>query len=346
MKPSNKPEDNFETVLFLPEGVGRKGEGGLRTKGYFKAGGLIPNAPVIASENPGHCERSEAIHHEDTSPLTPNPSPESKPLITVVTVVYNGEKFLEETILSVINQTYDNVEYIIIDGGSTDGTHDIIRKYEHAIDYWVSENDEGIFDAMNKAVQCSHGGWIYFLNAGDAFFSNSTLQALSTSLAKFYLRNNLVVGNVELFADDVSFGLAVRCGLNIPHQGVFIKTEVLQAVGFDVRLRIYGDAGLWQELFKRGLFKVAYVPQVITRFPMDGVGSDPEFIWIRYKDMSNTLWADRRYLTLLRRFILSLIAYGLYKIFGRKGYYYFYIKTVNAFLRSVWCKMLDSEVAE
>ncbi len=129
----NKPEDKFESVLFLPEGEGRKGEGGLRTQGYFK--------------------QSEV----------------DKPLISIITVVYNGEKHLEETILSVINQSYNNIEYIIIDGGSTDATLEIIRQYEYAIDYWVSEKDEGIYDAWNKAVSLSQGEWISFLGADDVY---------------------------------------------------------------------------------------------------------------------------------------------------------------------------------
>ena len=92
-----------------------------------------------------------------------------KPLISIITVVYNGEKHLEETILSVINQTYDNVEFIIIDGSSTDGTIDIIKKYEDKIDYWISEKDSGIFDAMNKGILASKGDYINFMNAGDFF---------------------------------------------------------------------------------------------------------------------------------------------------------------------------------
>ena len=98
----------------LPMSGDRKGQGGLRARGYFKT------------------------THQD------------KPLITVVTVVYNGREHLEDTISSVISQAYDNIEYIIIDGGSTEGTLDLIRAYDDCIDYWVSEPDDGLYDAMNK----------------------------------------------------------------------------------------------------------------------------------------------------------------------------------------------------
>lgn len=91
-----------------------------------------------------------------------------KPIISVVTVVFNGVEFLEEAIRSVIEQPYDNVEYIIVDGGSTDGSLDIIKKYEGAIDYWVSEPDKGIYDAMNKGIRlASPDSWIFFLGADD-----------------------------------------------------------------------------------------------------------------------------------------------------------------------------------
>ena len=139
-------EDKFETFLFLPEGAARQGEGGLRTQGYFKT------------------------------------SLEGKPLITVVTVVFNGEQFLEETILSVMNQTYENIEYIIIDGGSTDGTLNIIKKYENSIDYWVSEYDRGIYDAMNKGIALSQGDFIGFLNADD-LYNLEVIEELSNALS-------------------------------------------------------------------------------------------------------------------------------------------------------------------
>lgn len=120
-----------ETLLFLQKNIHRKDEGGLRKNNYFK----------ISLEN--------------------------KPLITFITVVFNGEDCIEDTIHSIINQPYDNVEYIIIDGGSNDKTLEIIREYDHAIDYWVSESDLGIYDAMNKGILVASGEWINFMNAGD-----------------------------------------------------------------------------------------------------------------------------------------------------------------------------------
>lgn len=91
------------------------------------------------------------------------------PLITIITATYNVQDVLEKCILSVVNQKYENIEYIIIDGGSTDGTIDIIRKYEKDISYWVSEKDSGIYDAWNKGLIKATGDWIAFLGADDIY---------------------------------------------------------------------------------------------------------------------------------------------------------------------------------
>ena len=93
------------------------------------------------------------------------------PRISIITVVYNGASTLEQTILSVLKQTYSRIEYIIIDGGSKDGTVDIIKKYQDRIAYWVSEPDEGIYDAMNKGIRHASGDWIYFLGADDILYN-------------------------------------------------------------------------------------------------------------------------------------------------------------------------------
>lgn len=102
----------------------------------------------------------------------------NKPLLTVITVVFNGAATLEHTIRSVIEQTYDNVEYIIIDGCSTDTTPDILRKYENQIDYWVSEKDAGIYDAMNKGIALATGDYIGMLNSDDFFVDPMALEMI------------------------------------------------------------------------------------------------------------------------------------------------------------------------
>ena len=97
------------------------------------------------------------------------------PLISVITVSYNAVSTIEDTILSVINQTYTNIEYIIIDGGSADGTVGIIEKYVDRISYWVSEPDKGIYDAMNKGLKVANGDWAIFMGSDDVFFNNKVI---------------------------------------------------------------------------------------------------------------------------------------------------------------------------
>ena len=98
---------------------------------------------------------------------------EKKPFFSIIKVVYNNERYLEETIKSILYQSFKNFEYIIIDGGSTDGTHKIIKKYEKKIDYWVSEKDKGIYDAFNKGMMVAQGKFIGIINSDDKYKKNS-----------------------------------------------------------------------------------------------------------------------------------------------------------------------------
>ena len=117
------------------------------------------------------------------------------PLISVITVSYNAVTTIEQTILSVINQTYSNIEYIIIDGGSTDGTVDIIRKYADRIAYWVSEPDKGIYDAMNKGTKKANGEYIAFLNSDDWY----ELDAVSIIAQFADGKNDLISGIIKIY---------------------------------------------------------------------------------------------------------------------------------------------------
>lgn len=104
------------------------------------------------------------------------------PLVTVITVVFNGATTIEDTIRSVSDQSYKNVEHIIIDGGSTDATLSILRKYDGIIDYWVSEKDAGIYDAMNKGIELARGDYVGMLNSDDYFANPNALEIIVTCL--------------------------------------------------------------------------------------------------------------------------------------------------------------------
>ncbi len=237
----NNPSDKFATVLFLPIGENRKGEGGLRTKGYFKK------------------------------------SYENKPLISIITVVFNGEKYLEETIQSVISQTCDNVEYIIIDGGSTDGTLDIIKKYEDKINYWVSEKDKGIYDAMNKGIDVVSGEWINFMNAGDSFYDSSVLEKLFTQND---LKNlGILYGNHAVKSENNSEVIQIdvkdyNWKRNIPfcHQSLFVRTSLLKNNLFDLQFKIAADYDQFLRLKSQDV-QILHLPLVISIYLDGGISS-------------------------------------------------------------------------
>ncbi|MDD2261973.1 MAG: glycosyltransferase family 2 protein [Clostridia bacterium] len=111
--------------------------------------------------------------HETSGPYHPE-----LPVVSVITVVFNGASTLEPTVRSVIEQSYPNIEYIIIDGGSTDGTLDIIQRHENHVAFWISEPDQGIYDAMNKGLDTATGDYVWFMNAGDRIYTPETLSLL------------------------------------------------------------------------------------------------------------------------------------------------------------------------
>lgn len=202
------PDSKMERRVVFERNPLRLGEGGLRTRGLFKA------------SQPG------------------------KPLVSILTVVFNSAKFLEETILSVLNQDYDNLEFIIVDGGSTDGTLDVIRKYEHAIDYWVSEPDKGISDAFNKAVTLAAGDYVNFQGAGDYLISNRVVSEMMDGVDAG--NDMLVCGRVQRVSETKNNEVvwvapkhytpffdkrAVLLRMPLPHQALFTHRKMFDLYG-------------------------------------------------------------------------------------------------------------------
>ena len=165
------------------------------------------------------------------------------PQISVITINYNNRDGLRKTIESVVNQTWHGFEYIIIDGGSTDGSIDVIKQYSDRIDYWVSEPDKGIYNAMNKGIDVAKGEYCIFLNSGDYFLNKSVLQECSAYLGEV----DIVSGCVKLSSGDVwpvhksiTLNLFYE-GHSLNHPASFIKRYLLQKYHYDERLRIVAD---------------------------------------------------------------------------------------------------------
>lgn len=212
-------------------------EGGLRVKGYFK--------------------RSEP----------------QKPLITVITVVYNGAEQLEDAILSVTGQAYDNVEYIIIDGGSIDGTIEVIKKYDDALDYWISEPDEGIYDAMNKGVHLSRGDYVLFLGSDDRLFEVflEAVNYFDEETMSYY--GNVVMSKNKSLYDGMFYPLKLFIK-NIPHQAIFYSKQVFNQYQYNCRYLAVADYELNLKVFSDDKLGLKYMPVTVAVFNnKDGVSS-------------------------------------------------------------------------
>lgn len=195
-----------------------------------------------------------------------------KPLISIITIVFNGQKHIEKTIQSVIDQNIRGLEYIIIDGGSTDGTLDIIRKYEKHISFWKSEPDNGINDAFNKGLKQAKGELIGFLNSDDWLEQN----ALKIIL-KNYSSDKIIYGNVRFWKNEKEISVSksdhsrLREGMTMAHPGVFVAKSLYDKHGmFRTDLRIASDYEILVRFFVN---KVEFVrtDEVIANMNLGGI---------------------------------------------------------------------------
>jgi glycosyltransferase involved in cell wall biosynthesis len=196
------------------------------------------------------------------------------PLISVITVVLNARNDLGNAIKEVKDQSYTNIEHIIIDGGSTDGTADVLRKNDGRIDYWLSEADMGIYDAMNKGIEAADGEWLYFLGVDDAFYSRDTLRLIlegqSISDEVTVLLGNVIYPDGRLFKSQ--FDKSMYLKNTIHHQGVLYRRNLFEWFRYGISVsdgsrrcyHISGDYQLNLMLFLQGA-KYIHVNQIIAR---------------------------------------------------------------------------------
>lgn len=199
----------------------------------------------------------------------------NRPLVSVVTVVYNDAAHIEATLLSVLNQTYPDIEYLVIDGGSSDGTVDVIRKYADRLAYWVSERDGGIYPAMNKGLAQVHGQWVSFMNSGDTFADERVIGDIFAHPEALEAKRVIGGHTRRVYADHSEAWEALPAEV-IPafipycHQSTFVRVDAEYAWRFDERYRIAADYKvLYDHYFRFGSEAFLNVDRYVANFSME-----------------------------------------------------------------------------
>jgi glycosyltransferase involved in cell wall biosynthesis len=198
--------------------------------------------------------------------------------LSIITINYNNLLGLQKTVFSVITQSCNEFEYIVIDGGSSDGSEEFLVNQNDTIDYWISEKDTGIYNAMNKGIQKAQGEYLLFLNSGDHLYNDSIIEKVIHNLKDY----DLIYSNLEVRGEGqskiITFPNQLRFSFmffnTLPHPATFIKKSLFDTIGlYDEKLKIVSD---WK-FFMIALFKnectYAKIDEVISCFYLGGISS-------------------------------------------------------------------------
>lgn len=242
-----------------------------------------------------------------------------KPVITVITVCLNASEYIERAIISVLGQSYPLLEYVIIDGGSTDGTVDIINSYLDRIDYFTSGPDKGIYNAMNKGIKASKGDIIFFLNADDCFYDNLVLE---NAMREFISDTDLMIlyGDVLVNYGNTtkvkSHSLADRKFLyfdTICHQAVFSRRELFERFGyFDEIYEICADYDWLLNTIVKHRIRRSYTPFIVSIYHRYGVSSIHGERFMQEKDL-----IQKKYFNYVERMMYKFFPGGIKSLLNR-----------------------------
>jgi glycosyltransferase involved in cell wall biosynthesis len=217
-------------------------------------------------------------------------------LISVIIVVYNAKETIKSTIDSILAQIYKNIEIVIIDGGSNDGTIDIVNSYSTKINYFITEKDNGVYDAMNKGISASKGEWIFFLGADDTLFNENVLTSIFIynpySEIDFLYGDVVLTSNQKVYGGERTYMSLVE--KNICHQSIFYKRTVFDKIGnYNLNYKILGDFDFNIRVFESSELKRQYINQTIALYNNKGLSSytlDKEF----HVHILNTFLKDKK----------------------------------------------------
>ncbi|WP_299286705.1 glycosyltransferase family 2 protein [uncultured Mucilaginibacter sp.] len=200
-----------------------------------------------------------------------------KPILSVITVVFNNAKDVERTMLSVLNQTYPNIEYLVVDGKSTDGTVKIIEKYRERLAVFISEKDAGIYDAMNKGLALAKGGYVVFMNSGDEFYEKDTVKTVFATAPDA----DIYYGETEMVNEQLqSLGQRrhkspenftwkdFKYGMSVSHQAIFIRRNLAEP--YDLKYQLSADID-WILTAAKKARKIVNVHQYVAKYLVGGM---------------------------------------------------------------------------
>ena len=206
------------------------------------------------------------------------------PLVSIIIVTYNAEKHLANCLKSIQEQSYPNLEVIVIDGKSTDNTVDIIKHFSSVVSFWISEPDGGIYDAMNKGLEHIHGDWVYFLGADDVLLPGFTTMLLNEVKDDHYIYYANTIFRNEKYKGYMDKYRQAKLGFN--HQSMFYPAKVFQKYRYNTKYKISADRMLNIACMNDPEFEFRYTDYVIARFGDTGVSTlekDPVFEKEKYR---------------------------------------------------------------
>ena len=246
-----------------------------------------------------------------------------KVLISIITVVYNDKFNLEKTIKSVICQTHKNIEFIVIDGNSTDGTLDVIHKYEKYISYWISEKDDGLYDAMNKGISQASGDFINFLMAGDTIKERHSLESVSSKMINHstsYYSRAIILSEIGRWVYPPHGVESEKVWLknNLPNfQTVFLSKKMYKLNNFDIRLKLTADDDYKLIAIRGG--GLDFIDEEFVEFRRDGISSNHKSISLFIQRVRESIIINlkhKRYVRLFLDPVKRLITFAIHFSFG------------------------------
>ncbi len=193
--------------------------------------------------------------------------------LSIITINFNNRDGLRKTIESVVNQTWQDFEYIVIDGGSSDGSVEVIKEYADRIDYWVSEPDKGIYDAMNKGIDQAMGEYCLFMNSGDSLYQSSTLGEVIAALdGTDIISGKMLFDNGYLMSPPQDITARFFISLHtLPHQATFIRRLLFNGCQYDTSYRIVSDWKFWIEQLIINTRSFKAIENIIASFDSNGI---------------------------------------------------------------------------